>query len=74
MARAMKAKGQLSQGMAGNMIQGEPAEAVRTNDGVKKMSCVDPKNKNTKFDGFSLPASMGKGIGDGLCIGAEVQT
>ena len=74
MAKAMKAEGQLSQGMASNMIQGEPPTPVKTNNGVQKMSCIDPKNKNTEgtLDGFSLPASMGAGIGDGQCIGAEV--
>ena len=69
----MAAEGQLSQGMASNMVQGEPASPVHTTNGVKKMSCIDPKNKDTALDGFKLPASLGDGIGDGQCMGAEVR-
>ena len=68
----MAAEAQLSQGMASNMIQGEPPTPVVTNNGVMKMSCIDPKNKNNLLDGFQLPASMGKNVGDGQCMGAEV--
>ena len=53
---------------------GEPASPVYTANGVNSMSCIDPKNKNTKLDGFQLPASLGDGVGDGQCMGAEVGT
>ena len=68
----MAAEAQLSQGMAGNMVQGEPASPVYTANGVNKISCIDPKNKNTALDGFKLPASLGNGVGDGQCMGVEV--
>ena len=69
----MAAEAQLSQGMASNMVQGEPASPVFTSNGVKKMSCIDPKNKNTALDGFKLPELLGKDIPDGQCLGSEVR-
>ena len=73
MARSMSNEAKLQEGMSSNMVKGEPPAAITTNNGVNKVSCLDPKDGSGSLTGFVLPASLGDGIGDGQCIGAQVR-
>ena len=64
--------GKLTSGMAANMVLGEPAAPITTNNGITKVSCIDPKkSEDSPIDGFALPKSLGSGLADGSCTGAS---
>ena len=72
MAKSMQNEAKLTEGMSSNMVKGEPPSPIRTSNGVNKVSCIDPKDKDTPLDGFALPSSLGNNLGDGQCVGAQV--
>ena len=72
LAKSMSSERRLEEGMSSNMVKGEPPTSITSVNGVNKVSCIDPKDDTTPLDGFKLPSSLGSGLGDGQCVGAQV--
>ena len=61
----------MTSGAAANMVAGESPTEMSTSNGKIKVSCVDPKAKDSDLGGFKLP-DMGDDGSDGECMGATV--
>ena len=72
LAHVMENEAVLIQGVASNMVKGEAPIVIQTVNGVKKISCIDPKDKENRLLGFELPSELGEDIGDGQCKGCQV--